>query len=178
MDLFKSKLFGQSIAKTRTSTLRLMWSWLSLLRWPRAANLSWEPRFVIKHDSTWCPISRQVMPKNESWTPSPSLFKGGGRGWASPRSSHIAYTQGRTLSMADSHNFFAVPLILQIWNIWFRKQYFEPQVISFGDGISLLLLKKEISENFQDDGSSADKIKNDGIYSRYFTKLVAKLKFI
>ena len=31
---------------------------------------------------------------------------------------------------------------------------------------------------FQDDGSSADKIKNDGIYSRYFTKLVAKLKFI
>ena len=50
-------------------------------------------------------------------------------------------------------------------------------MISFGDGISLLL-KKEISDNFQDDGSSADKIKNDGIYSRYFTKLVAKLKFI
>ena len=48
------------------------------------------------------------MHDNESWTPSPSLFKGGGRGWASPRSSHIAYTQGRTLSMADSHNFFAV----------------------------------------------------------------------
>ena len=72
----------------------------------------------------------------------------------------------------------AISLILQNWHIWFWKQYFEPQVISFGVGISLLLLKKEISDNFQDDGSSADKIKNDGIYSRYFTKFVAKLKFI
>ena len=31
----------------------------------------------------------------------------------------------------------AISLILQIWHIWFWKQYFEPQVISFGDGISL-----------------------------------------
>ena len=50
----------------------------------------------------------KVMHDNESWTLSPLSFKGGGRGRASPRSSHIAYTQGRTLSMADSHNFFAV----------------------------------------------------------------------
>ena len=27
----------------------------------------------------------------------------------------------------------AISLILQIWHIWFWKQYFEPQVISFGD---------------------------------------------
>ena len=156
-----------------------MWSWLSLLRWPREANLSWEPRFVIKHDSTWCPISRQVMPKNESWTPSPSLFKGGGRGWASPRSSHIAYTQGRALSMADSHNFFAVGHFFDfadLTHLILKTIFWTSSDIFWW--FSLLLLKKEISDNFQDDGSSADKIKNDGIYSRYFTKLVAKLKFI
>ena len=53
--------------------------------------------------------------------------------------------------------------------------------IDVGDDNELwraLFLLKFFLGKFQDDGSSADKIKNDGIYSRYFTKFVAKLKFI
>ena len=52
--------------------------------------------------------------------------------------------------------------------------------IDVGDDNELwraLFLLKFFLGKFQDDGSSADKIKNDGIYSRYFTKLVTFFKF-